>query len=128
MLAAALKALYATINAHQSGGSCSSAGTGRRVRGTRQRTGRTRRTQWSGDQSGTWDYIRWQIPTYAGATMSGLARTTGDVDGIFGGSAKTYTRDLQWKMFLGTTMTMDGWAASDKHPFRYGEPYTSMCI
>ncbi|MFI9035721.1 NPCBM/NEW2 domain-containing protein [Streptomyces sp. NPDC053726] len=82
--------------------------------------------QWSGDQYGTWDYIRWQIPTYAGATMSGLAYTTGDVDGIFGGSAKTYTRDLQWKMFLGTTMTMDGWAASDKQPYRYGEPYTSI--
>ncbi|MFJ6613065.1 NPCBM/NEW2 domain-containing protein [Streptomyces sp. NPDC091289] len=82
--------------------------------------------QWSGDQSGTWEYIRWQIPTYAGATMSGLAYTTGDVDGIFGGSAKTYTRDLQWKMFLGTTMTMDGWAAMDKQPFRHGEPYTSI--
>lgn len=82
--------------------------------------------QWSGDQSGTWEYIRWQIPTYAGATMSGLAYTTGDIDGIFGGSAKTYTRDLQWKMFLGTTMTMDGWAPTDKQPFRYGEPYTSI--
>ncbi|MBT2510423.1 NPCBM/NEW2 domain-containing protein [Streptomyces sp. ISL-98] len=82
--------------------------------------------QWSGDQSGSWEYIRWQIPTYAGATMSGLAYTTGDVDGIFGGSAKTYARDLQWKMFLGTTMTMDGWAANDKQPFRYGEPYTSI--
>ncbi|WP_228991378.1 NPCBM/NEW2 domain-containing protein [Streptomyces sp. DH8] len=82
--------------------------------------------QWSGDQKGDWEYIRWQIPTYAGATMSGLAYTTGDVDGIFGGSAKTYTRDLQWKMFLGTTMTMDGWAAKDKQPFRYGEPYTSV--
>ncbi|MBT2444711.1 NPCBM/NEW2 domain-containing protein [Streptomyces sp. ISL-36] len=82
--------------------------------------------QWSGDQSGTWEYIRWQIPTYAGASMSGLAYTTGDVDGIFGGSAKTYTRDLQWKMFLPVTMTMDGWAAQDKQPFRYGEPYTSI--
>ncbi|MYR66511.1 MULTISPECIES: NPCBM/NEW2 domain-containing protein [unclassified Streptomyces] len=82
--------------------------------------------QWSGDQTGSWEYIRWQIPTYAGATMSGLAYTTGDVDGIFGGSAKTYTRDLQWKMLLGTTMTMDGWAANDKQPFRYGEPYTSV--
>ncbi|MCP3817226.1 NPCBM/NEW2 domain-containing protein [Streptomyces sp. A3M-1-3] len=82
--------------------------------------------QWSGDQSGTWEYIRWQIPTYAGASMSGLAYTTGDVDGIFGGSAKTYTRDLQWKMFLPVTMTMDGWAAKDKQPFRYGEPYTSV--
>ncbi|MFF3459866.1 NPCBM/NEW2 domain-containing protein [Streptomyces sp. NPDC002730] len=82
--------------------------------------------QWSGDQSGSWEYIRWQIPTYAGASMSGLAYTTGDVDGIFGGSPKTYARDLQWKMFLPVTMTMDGWAANDKQPFRYGEPYTSV--
>ncbi|MEU4131556.1 NPCBM/NEW2 domain-containing protein [Streptomyces wuyuanensis] len=82
--------------------------------------------QWSGDQAGSWEYIRWQIPTYAGASMSGLAYTTGDVDGIFGGSARTYARDLQWKMFLPVTMTMDGWAASDKQPFRYGEPYTSV--
>ncbi|BDH11221.1 NPCBM/NEW2 domain-containing protein [Streptomyces hygroscopicus] len=82
--------------------------------------------QWSGDQSGTWDYIRWQIPTYAGATLSGLAYTTGDVDGIFGGSAKTYVRDLEWKSFLPAMMTMDGWAASDKQPYRRGEPYTSI--
>ncbi|MEU3923153.1 NPCBM/NEW2 domain-containing protein [Streptomyces sp. NPDC029004] len=82
--------------------------------------------QWSGDQSGSWEYIRWQIPTYAGASMSGLAYTTGDVDGIFGGSPKTYTRDLQWKTFLPVTMTMDGWAPHDKQPFRYGEPYTSV--
>ncbi|WP_018566537.1 NPCBM/NEW2 domain-containing protein [Streptomyces sp. PsTaAH-124] len=82
--------------------------------------------QWSGDQSGSWDYIRWQIPTYAGATMSGLAYTSGDVDGIFGGSAKTYTRDLQWKSFLPAVMTMDGWAAKDKQPYQYGEPYTSI--
>ncbi|MYT72935.1 MULTISPECIES: NPCBM/NEW2 domain-containing protein [unclassified Streptomyces] len=82
--------------------------------------------QWSGDQSGSWDYIRWQIPTYAGATLSGLAYTTGDVDGIFGGSPKTYVRDLQWKSLLPVTMTMDGWAASDKQPFRQGEPYTTI--
>ncbi|MFI6878008.1 NPCBM/NEW2 domain-containing protein [Streptomyces sp. NPDC050400] len=82
--------------------------------------------QWSGDQSGSWDYIRWQIPTYAGATMSGLAYTTGDVDGIFGGSPKTYVRDLQWKSLLPVTMTMDGWAASDKQPFRQGKPYTDI--
>lgn len=82
--------------------------------------------QWSGDQAGSWEYIRWQIPTYAGASLSGLAYTTGDVDGIFGGSARTYTRDLQWKTFLPVTMTMDGWAAHDKQPFRYGEPYTSV--
>ncbi|MFD7340557.1 NPCBM/NEW2 domain-containing protein [Streptomyces violascens] len=82
--------------------------------------------QWSGDQSGSWDYIRWQIPTYAGATLSGLAYTSGDIDGIFGGSPKTYTRDLQWKSFLPAVMTMDGWAADDKQPYQYGEPYTSI--
>lgn len=75
---------------------------------------------WSGDQYGSWDYIRWQIPTYAASTMSGIAYNTGDVDGIFGGSTKTYVRDLQWKSFLPTTMTMDGWAGSDKQPWRYG--------
>jgi hypothetical protein len=81
---------------------------------------------WSGDQSGSWDYIKWQIPTYAGSTMSGQHVTTGDIDGIFGGSAKTYVRDLQWKMFLPSTYAMSGWAASDKQPWRYGEPYTSI--
>ncbi|SDK49764.1 NPCBM-associated, NEW3 domain of alpha-galactosidase [Nocardioides sp. YR527] len=81
---------------------------------------------WSGDQSGSWDYIRWQIPTYAGSTMSGQHLATGDVDGIFGGSAETYVRDMQWKMFLPMTYLMSGWAASDKQPWRYGEPYTSI--
>ena len=82
---------------------------------------------WSGDQEGSWEYIRWQIPTYAGATMSGQAYTTGDVDGIYtGGTAETYTRDLQWKMFLPVAMTMDGWAETDKQPWRHGEPYTSI--
>ncbi|MFI5777568.1 TIM-barrel domain-containing protein [Nocardia sp. NPDC051570] len=81
---------------------------------------------WSGDQSGSYDYIHWQIPTYAGATMSGIAYNTGDVDGIFGGSPETYTRDLQWKALLPTIMSMDGWAPKDKQPWRYGEPYTSI--
>ena len=81
---------------------------------------------WSGDQSGSWDYIRWQIPTYAGTTMSGQPNSTGDIDGIFGGSADTYTRDLQWKMFLPTTYAMSGWASADKQPYRYGEPYTTI--
>ena len=31
---------------------------------------------WSGDQKGNWASIRWQIPTYAGSTMSGQAYTT----------------------------------------------------
>jgi len=81
---------------------------------------------WSGDQEGSWEYIRWQIPTYAGATLSGQAYTTGDVDGIQTGSAATYTRDLQWKMFLPVAMTMNGWADTDKQPWRRGEPYTSI--
>ncbi|MPZ94530.1 MAG: DUF5110 domain-containing protein [Propionibacteriales bacterium] len=81
---------------------------------------------WSGDQYGTWDYIRWQIPTYAGSTMSGQHMTTGDIDGIFGGSAPTYVRDLQWKMLLPMTYAMSGWAASDKQPWRYGQPYTDI--
>jgi alpha-glucosidase len=81
---------------------------------------------WSGDQEGSWDYIRWQIPTYAGATLSGLAYTTGDVDGIYGGSPDTYTRDLQWKTFLPVAMTMSGWAPQDKQPWHHGEPYTSI--
>ncbi|MET8571539.1 TIM-barrel domain-containing protein [Streptomyces sp. NPDC004783] len=81
---------------------------------------------WSGDQSGSWDYIRWQIPTYAGSTMSGQPVTTGDVDGIFGGSAETYVRDLQWKALLPMTYAMSGWAASDKQPWRYGAPYTGI--
>ena len=81
---------------------------------------------WSGDQSGSYDYIRWQIPTYAGATTSGIAYNTGDIDGIFGGSPQTYVRDLQWKAFLPAAMTMDGWASADKQPWRQGEPYTSI--
>src|SRR5699024_4286727 len=55
--------------------------------------------QWTGDQSGSWDNIRFHIPTIAGSGLSGQAFTTGDIDGIFGGSAETYTRDLQWKAF-----------------------------
>ncbi|HVW35152.1 MAG TPA: TIM-barrel domain-containing protein, partial [Acidimicrobiia bacterium] len=81
---------------------------------------------WSGDQHGSFEYIRWQIPTYAGASLSGLAHTTGDVDGIYSGSAASYTRDLQWKMFLPVTMTMDGWADVDKQPWCRGEPYTTI--
>ncbi|MFE9423913.1 TIM-barrel domain-containing protein [Kitasatospora sp. NPDC006697] len=81
---------------------------------------------WSGDQTGSYDYVRWQIPTYAGATMSGIAYDTGDVGGIFGSDPQVETRDLEWKTFVPAIMTMDGWAASDKQPWRFGEPYTSV--
>jgi alpha-glucosidase len=80
---------------------------------------------WSGDQKGNWETIRWQIPTYAGSTMSGQAYTTGDVDGIFDGSAQTYLRDLQWKTFLPVGMAMNGWSVRHKRPWRDGEPFTS---
>ena len=78
---------------------------------------------WSGDQKGNWESIRWQIPTYAGATMSGQAYTTSDVDGIFEGSPHTYLRDLQWKSFLPTGIAMNGWSAREKRPWRDGEPF-----
>ncbi|WP_412538555.1 glycoside hydrolase family 31 protein [Longispora sp. K20-0274] len=88
---------------------------------------------WSGDQSLSWDYIRWQIPTYAGATMSGIAYDTGDVGSIFRHDPKMYARDLQWKTFIPTIMTMDGWAKDittkqphDQQPWLDGEPYTSI--
>ncbi|PYC79466.1 glycoside hydrolase [Streptomyces tateyamensis] len=81
---------------------------------------------WSGDQTGSYDYVRWQIPTYAGATMSGIAYDTGDVGGIFGSDPKVETRDLESKTFIPTIMTMDGWAKSDKQPWGFGEPYTSV--
>nr|WP_231571114.1 discoidin domain-containing protein [Paenibacillus sp. VKM B-2647] len=80
---------------------------------------------WSGDQSGNWEYIRFHIPTLIGAGLSGMPYATGDVDGIFGGSAQTYVRDLQWKAFTPILMNMSGWAAKDKQPWVWGEPYTS---
>ncbi|GAA1255636.1 hypothetical protein GCM10009665_52690 [Kitasatospora nipponensis] len=81
---------------------------------------------WSGDQTGSYDYVRWQIPTYAGSTMSGIAYNTGDVGGIFGSDPRVETRDLEWKTFIPTIMTMDGWAATDKQPWLAGEPYSSV--
>lgn len=82
---------------------------------------------WTGDQSGSWDYIRWHIPTLIGSGLSGQAYATGDVDGIFGGSPETYTRDLQWKSFTPVLMGMSGWAKAErKHPWWFDEPYRSI--
>ncbi|MFI7336630.1 TIM-barrel domain-containing protein [Streptomyces sp. NPDC050085] len=88
---------------------------------------------WSGDQKLSWDYVRWQIPTYAGATMSGIAYNTGDVGSIYTHDAKMYARDLQAKTFLPAIMTMDGWAKDmttgkkiNQQPWVDGEPYTSI--
>ncbi|MCX5394542.1 TIM-barrel domain-containing protein [Streptomyces sp. NBC_00094] len=88
---------------------------------------------WTGDTSGTWDAMRWHVPAIAGAGLSGLNYASGDVDGIFGGSPKTYVRDLQWKAFTPAFMTMSGWGATnpstgyhDKQPWRFSEPYLSI--
>jgi alpha-glucosidase (family GH31 glycosyl hydrolase) len=82
---------------------------------------------WTGDQSGSWDYIRWHIPTVIGSGLSGMAYATGDVDGIFGGSAETFTRDLQWKSFTPVLMGMSGWSSNTrKHPWAFDEPYRGI--
>ncbi len=83
-------------------------------------------TVWSGDQSGNWEYIRFHIPTYIGAGLSGMPYIGSDIDGIFGGSAKTQVRDLQWKCFTPIIINMSGWAEKDKQPWIWGEPYTSI--
>ncbi|MEO7210392.1 MAG: TIM-barrel domain-containing protein, partial [Chitinophagaceae bacterium] len=83
-------------------------------------------TIWSGDQSGNWEYIRFHIPTIIGAGLSGFNAATGDVDGIFGGSDSTYTRDLQWKCFTPVFMVMSGWAKKDKQPYISDEPFRSI--
>ncbi len=87
---------------------------------------------WTGDQAGSWNYIRWHIPTVIGSGLSAQNCATGDVDGIFGGSDSTYVRDLQWKCFTPVFMTMSGWATNnknhikDKQPWLFGEPFTSI--
>jgi hypothetical protein len=86
-------------------------------------------TIWSGDQSGNWEYIRFHIPTVLGAGLSGFNAATGDVDGIFGGSAQTYVRDLQWKAFTPAWMIISGWSKQTnlmKQPWIFGDPYTSI--
>lgn len=82
---------------------------------------------WTGDQSASWDYIRWHIPTLIGSGLSGQAYATGDVDAIFGGSPETFTRDLQWKTFTPVLMGMSGWSQAErKHPWWFDEPYRSI--
>ncbi|MCX2183891.1 discoidin domain-containing protein [Streptomyces sp. SKN60] len=88
---------------------------------------------WTGDTPGTWDAMRWHVPAITGAGLSGLNYASGDVDGIFQGSPKTYVRDLQWKAMTPVFMTMSGWGATgpeagyqDKQPWRFAEPYLSI--
>ena len=81
---------------------------------------------WTGDQSGSWDLIRYHIPTLTGSSMSGQAYATTDVDGIFGGSNETYLRDLQWKCWTTAIYAMNGWSGMNKSPWSYPEPYRSL--
>lgn len=81
---------------------------------------------WTGDQYGNWDLIRYHIPTLITSGMSGQAYATTDVDGIFGGSPETYTRDLQWKCFTPAIYVMNGWSHMPKSPWNYDEPYRSI--
>ncbi|GAA1955540.1 NPCBM/NEW2 domain-containing protein [Agromyces allii] len=82
--------------------------------------------QWTGDHSGNLDAVRWQVSALTGAGNSGLPFTTGDVDGIFGGSAESYVRDLQWKAFAPALYSMSGWASTDKRPWLYGDEATAI--
>ncbi len=81
---------------------------------------------WTGDQYGSWDLIRYHIPTLTGSGMSGQAYATTDIDGIFGGSPESYTRDLQWKCFTPAMYVMNGWSHVNKGPWSYQEPYLSI--
>ena len=82
---------------------------------------------WSGDQyGGEWEYIRFHIPTYIGAGLSGQPNVGSDIDGIFGGDKLIQTRDIQWKAFTPVEIDMDGWGSNEKTPYAFGEPYTSI--
>lgn len=83
---------------------------------------------WTGDQTGgKWEYIRFHIPTYLGAGLSGMSNICSDMDGIFGGKDPIInTRDYQWKTFTTMQLNMDGWGANPKYPQALGEPATSL--
>ncbi|WP_300698900.1 TIM-barrel domain-containing protein [Bacteroides sp.] len=83
---------------------------------------------WSGDQTGgTWEYIRFHIPTYIGSGLSGNPNICSDMDGIFGGKDLAInTRDFQWKTFTPMQLNMDGWGSNEKYPHALGEPATSI--
>lgn len=69
---------------------------------------------WTGDQSASWDYIRWHIPTFIGSGLSGQAYASSDVNGIFGSGAETYTRDIQFKSFTPVLISMSGWDSGER--------------
>ena len=85
-------------------------------------------TIWTGDQTGgEWEYIRFHIPTFIGASLSGQPNITSDVDGIFGGkNVPVFVREYQWKTYTPMMLNMDGWGSNEKYPHALGEPATSI--
>ncbi|MBC7419038.1 MAG: DUF5110 domain-containing protein [Pedobacter sp.] len=85
-------------------------------------------TVWSGDQTGgNWEYIRFHIPTFIGAGLSGMPNITSDMDGIFGGKNPVVNaREFEWKAFTPMQLNMDGWGSNLKYPQSLGEPTTSI--
>lgn len=83
---------------------------------------------WTGDQTGgEWEYIRFHIPTYIGAGLSGQPNVGSDMDGIFGGGNEWVNiRDFQWKTFTPMELNMDGWGAREKYPQALGERAASI--
>lgn len=83
---------------------------------------------WTGDQTGgNWEYIRFHIPTYIGASLSGNPNVGSDLDGIYGSGDVISTRDFQWKAFTPIEINMDGWTTgAEKNPWYHGDPYESI--
>lgn len=82
---------------------------------------------WTGDQNGgTWEYIRFHIPTFIGQSLSGNPNIGSDMDGIWYGNPIIATRDYQWKSFAPQMLDMDGWGSYMKSPYTHGDPYTGV--
>lgn len=83
---------------------------------------------WTGDQTGgNWEYIRFHIPSFIGAGLSGLSNITADMDGIFGGKNPIVNaRSFEWRTFTPMQLNMDGWGTNPKYPQALGEPTTSI--
>lgn len=85
---------------------------------------------WSGDQAGShWANLRAHIGTYLSTGLSGNPNVTSDVDGIYAGTDPVvYVRDLEWKAFTATFLSMDGWGDRPKMlGLQFGEPFAAIC-
>ncbi len=73
---------------------------------------------WTGDQSSSMDWIRWNVITGIGGAMSAMQGVTSDLDAIFDGSSPeaqgstTYVRSWFWQMWTPFLYLMDGWSGS----------------